>query len=159
SAQSPKRSSVSQKLPENPANRSEGPSKKPQVYQKRPVLSAFIGGPLERVKRNAGSRLPRSGLSLPVRRDSLGLRHVDLAIVNPGIPEINFQLRRLRQIPLNQCLGQRVLDVLLQRAAQWAGAVAAVGTGLLQDVAGSVGVQMNAKLLGRQIRVDLLDQQ
>jgi hypothetical protein len=39
------------------------------------------------------------------------------------------------QAPLNKRLGERVFDVLLERAAQGAGAVGAVGAGLVHNPA------------------------
>jgi hypothetical protein len=51
---------------------------------------------------------------------------------------------------LDERLRQRVLDVLLQRAAQRTRSVTAVRASLLEYVAGRFGRQADADLLGRQ---------
>src|SRR5205823_477109 len=70
-----------------------------------------------------------------------------------------FEFSRPGQVALDQGFRQRILDILLQRAAQRTGAVAAVCTGFFKDVLGSVVGQPNFDLLRRQVLVDLDYQQ
>ena len=49
------------------------------------------------------------------------------AVINARVTQVNFDLGRPRQLALDQHFGERVLDVLLQRAARRACAVAAIG--------------------------------
>src|SRR5579871_4794205 len=82
-----------------------------------------------------------------------------LAAVNSTLAQIHFKVGGTNQRPLNQGLAQRILDVLLQGAPQGPRAIAAVGTGLFENILRGVVLQLDADLLRGQVLVDLLDQQ
>src|ERR1700736_1134833 len=85
----------------------------------------------ERVKRRSCRDL--YGLRGCAGSDRLLLIH-DGAAEDPGIAQVNLQLRGPRQGALDHLFRQWILDVLLQRAAQGTSPVAAVHQRLFEDV-------------------------
>src|SRR5579875_448053 len=110
---------------------------------------------LEHVQRRAGG----SSFFYATRWHGLTFKIANLAAINTVFAKINLQFGWPGQRALDQGFGQRILNVLLQGAAQWTSSIAAITTGLIEDVLGRLGLQTDLDLLGGEIRVNLIDQQ
>src|SRR5690349_10486867 len=91
------------------------------------TVGAFVS--LERVQERADRGLDRTAGG--DRGFAFG---VHLAVIDAGVSEVNLEIRGAGKRALDQGLGERVLDVLLEGPAQRPRAVTAVGAGLLEEI-------------------------
>src|SRR6185312_10663175 len=89
----------------------------------------------------------------------IGPRVAHRAVVEPVGVEEDFKERRPLERALDQELGERVLDVLLQGAAQGAGAVAAIEAGLVHDPFLGFGGARDGDVALGEVVIELLHQQ
>src|SRR5271165_4080839 len=95
-----------------------------------------------------------------VQQHALGLLFAYGAIEELAAFEINLDERGpLCERPLDKRLRHRVLDVLLQRAAQWTSAVTAVGERLVEDPLARLFRHRHSDRALRQVLIELLHHQ